>query len=85
MAPKYRNNAMRIAGIVLTSVASAALFSGVAFASIVHGADVTLIIAMPLIGASTVLAGIGIPLWVVGGRPGAPAVSIGPGSVRITF
>ncbi len=45
---------MRIAGIVLTSVASAALFSGVVFASIVGSADATVIITVPLIGVSTI-------------------------------
>lgn len=79
---------MRIAGIVLTSIASAALVSGIVCqATLPNSGGVSLVISVPQIGLSTVIAAVGVPLWVVGAKPPevAPAVSIGPGSLRITF
>ena len=102
--PKYRNNAMRIAGIVLTSFASALMASGLAAMAIDlsggnGGGDtsskglVSLLIGVPLMGGSTIFAGIGIPLWMVGGRPPegappptqAPSVGLGPGGLSLRF
>ena len=78
---------MRIAGIVLTSVASAMLVSGLLSKAIIPPNGTDLIISLPQIGLSTIIAAIGVPLWVSGAKPPAvaPAVSIGPGSLRITF
>jgi hypothetical protein len=78
--PRYRNNAMRIAGIVLTSIASAMVVG----AAIGVGVDLAtsrsqyaglrgLIIGGAALGGSGVFAGVGIPLWVVGARPPEPA------------
>jgi hypothetical protein len=84
----YRNNAMRIAGIVLTSLASAMVLAG----SIVTGLDLhhgnglaTMAAGVPLFVTSTVPASIGIPLWVVGASPPKAAPSVGLGSLRLTF
>jgi hypothetical protein len=79
--PRYRSNSMRIAGIVLTSIGSAALVSGVAViaADLSGGGEfagiVSVYFGLPLVGLSTILAGVGVSLWVVGARPPKP----GPG------
>ena len=100
--PRYRNNGMRIAGIVLTSVASAMLVAGLtAMAIDLSGGPLsdpdfkvlTVWVGAPLMLGSTVVAGVGIPLWVVGARPpegappptSAPSVAIGPGGLSLRF
>jgi hypothetical protein len=103
---KHRNEAMRISGIVLTSLGAATLVAGVGLTVAPGvgrcgelGCDSTWAGLLLLIPASTILAGVGIPLWVVGGqspRRGAaagmppaavPALSVGPrsASLRWTF
>ncbi|APR82686.1 Hypothetical protein A7982_08035 [Minicystis rosea] len=79
---------MRIAGIVLTSVASALLLSGIICqAALPNSGGVSLVVSLSQIGTSTVIAAIGVPLWVSGAKPPeiAPGVSIGPASLRIAF
>ena len=78
-APRYRNNGLRIAGIVLTSVASALLASGLV---LIIADQVTprtqcqdacgfgtAIGGIFLIPISAGFAGAGIPMWVVGAQP----------------
>ncbi|APR78471.1 Hypothetical protein A7982_03818 [Minicystis rosea] len=98
--PKYRNNGMRVAGIVLTSFASALMAAGLITMAIDLGGGsgewrglVTLVLGVPLMGGSTIFAGIGIPLWMVGGRPpegaapptSAASLGIGPGGLALRF
>jgi hypothetical protein len=103
--PKHRNEAMRISGIVLTSLGAATLVAGLVmglgpgFGNCGDiGCNSNWIGLLMLIPASTIPAGIGIPLWVVGGqspRRGAagvppwavPSVTAGPraASLRWTF
>lgn len=84
---------MMVAGIVLTSIASAALVAGVvstAYFSQAGGEASGIgvaVIGLPLLGGSVIFAGVGIPLWVVGAqrRPhgtsaAIPSLSMGPGS-----
>ena len=70
--------AMRISGILLTSIAGATLVGGVTLVGLVAGSphsnpDIVVAVGVPMLAASTVVAAIGIPLWVVGARRGAPA------------
>jgi len=88
--PLYRSNAMRITGIVLTSLASSCLLGGAILMSVDLGGGgsgaATIGGAAPLMVFSSIFAGIGIPLWVVGAlpRPGA-GVSAAPGGIRLAF
>lgn len=86
----YRNNAMRIAGIVLTSLAGTLALAGVIATSIdlgsPHGNGMLMMaLGVPLFASSTVPAGIGIPLWVVGGSPPKTSPWVGPGGFRLAF
>lgn len=88
----YRNDRMRVAGIVLTSLASVTLVTGVVlFATGGSAGDgyntgaLVGLVALP--PASVLFAAVGIPLWVVGALPpkgptgvpsAAPTVSFGP-------
>jgi hypothetical protein len=93
---------MRIAGIVIVGFASAALVGG----SIIWGLNAghsnaegpgvaALVIGLPTIGGSLVLASVGVPLWVVGARAPKGAVSqppptavlslSGPTMLRLSF
>lgn len=97
--PRHRNPAMMIAGIVLTSIGSAALIGGVittaAFSQASGEASGIgiVVIGLPLLGGSLLFAGVGVPLWVVGASaPPAhaalvPSLSVGAGSgtLRWTF
>lgn len=95
--PVRRSTGMMVAGMILTGVGSVALLAGVAFTGLFAsaGGDSGLgivLIGMPLIAGSTVFAGIGIPLWVVGARPAEPALeaaipslSVGPGSASLRW
>jgi hypothetical protein len=92
---------MRIAGITLTALASASLVAGIAVvAADVHQmagctgganpanacfASLTPYVDFPLLIGSTVLAGIGIPLLVVGGRRAGPDVAVGPRAVTVRW
>ena len=71
--------AMRIAGIVLTSLGSACLVAGLALeGAVAHSSGAAAGLAgVPPVAVSTLFAGIGVPLWVAGGpeHPVAPAVS----------
>ena len=88
--PRYRNPSMRVAGIVLTSIGSAALAAGLIVTTLDltvwnHNCDescglVAGLIGLPLVGGSALFAGIGIPLWVVGSRPPAGQAAL-PGWV----
>lgn len=85
-------------GITLTGIGSAALIGGVG----VFAADANqgsgyaaLLIGAPLILGSTIFAGVGIPLWVLGARAPAessaksvspaPTVLIAPSSVTMQW
>lgn len=87
--PKHRNPAMMIAGIVLTSIGSAALIGGVVTTVAYSRADSpfgVVLIGLPLLGGSLLFAGVGVPLWVVGASappahtPLLPSLAVGPGS-----
>ena len=101
MPPRHRNKRMMISGIVFTSLASATLLSGL---GVIIGFETgcggsfcglgTVLIGFPLMAGSTLFAGIGIPLWVIGAQAPAtaatapmsawvPGVSIGPQSVSL--
>ncbi len=99
-APKRRSTGMMVAGIVLTSIASAALVGGIVttalFASTSSNASGIgfAVISLPLFGGSTIFAGVGIPLWVVGASTPKPryaeaiprlSVGAGSGALRWTF
>jgi hypothetical protein len=72
--------AMRMAGITLTSLGSAAFVGGVTLIGVLesslHGGPVALLFwGLPILAPSAVFTGIGIPLWVEGARrlgPGLP-------------
>lgn len=101
MPPRHRNKSMMISGIVLTSLASATLLSGlgviIAFQTGCGGSFcdlATALIGFPLMAGSTLFAGIGVPLWVIGAQAPAtaptapmsawvPGVSISPQSVSL--
>lgn len=98
--PKHRNPAMMIAGIVLTSIGSAALMGGVITTAMFSRASGEasgigiVVIGLPLLGGSLLFAGVGVPLWVIGASaPPAhhaalvPSLSVGAGSgtLRWTF
>ena len=96
-------------GMALTGLGSAALVGGVTVAVWAeNGAGCsgeecgmsgvyTAFLAVPMIASSVVLAGVGVPLWVLGARapantttqtsgpPLAPAVSIGPRAVALRW
>ncbi|APR78470.1 Hypothetical protein A7982_03817 [Minicystis rosea] len=95
-APRYRDNGMRIAGIVLTSVASAMLIAGLTVMALdLSGGPLsdpdfnvlTVWVGAPLMLGSTVVAGVGVPLWVVGARPpaSAPSLMLHPGRLSLRF
>jgi hypothetical protein len=82
--PRHRNEGMRIAGIVLTSVAAAALATGATVVGVEFGTGghrdvdgslegplVAGLVGVPIALGSAVLASVGIPLWVAGSRPPA--------------
>lgn len=78
----YRSPGMRIAGIVLTSIASAILAAGIVGGAATtggHGEAVNLVFFISGAAGSVPIAAVGIPLWVVGARPRetAPAASLG--------
>lgn len=95
--PAHRNDAMRIAGIALTSIACTAMAAGltVMFVDIFRPEDsdastsgiYAIFVGATLMGGSTVLAGIGIPLWVIGGKSPelAPRVSLTSSGARLQF
>lgn len=97
--PKYRNNDMRVAGIVLTSLASATLLAGITvtavdlakplspYSDVSYKGMATVLVGLPLMAGSTVLAGIGIPLWKLGAAPprAVPSVGVGPGSTTLRW
>ena len=100
MEPKRRSTGMMVAGIVLTSIASAALVGGIVttalFASTSSNASGIgfVVISLPLLGGSTIFAGVGIPLWIVGASTPKPryaeaiprlSVGAGSGALRWTF
>lgn len=76
---RHRSTGMMVAGIVLTSIGSAALVSGAVltgYFSTLHsegGGIGVAIIGVPLMIGSTLFAAVGIPLWAVG----APAPRAG--------
>lgn len=96
-APQRRSTGVMVAGIVLTSVASAALVGGVistaAFGQRTDtGAWSTILVSLPMIGGSALLAAVGVPLWVLGASaPGPrsgkalPAVNVGAGSATLRW
>jgi hypothetical protein len=99
-APVYQSNATRIVGIVVTSVASTTLVAGLVWVGIDYGrfipphadsgvvrGEYTLYIGLPLALGSLALAGVGVPLWIIGAQPptSAPPVAVGPGGLRVTF
>ena len=94
-APVYRNNAMRIAGIVLTSIGSALLASGVALIAVdqaapnPHCSDFcgfgTTLGGLFLVPISVGFATAGVPLWVVGARPAHTADLMPPAIPRPSF
>lgn len=101
MPPRHRNKSMMISGIVFTSLASATLLGGLGViiyyqtkCSDICGALGTGLIGLPLAAGSTLFAGIGVPLWVIGAQAPAtaatapmsawvPGVSISPQSVSL--
>lgn len=99
-APRRRSTGMMVAGIVLTSIASAALIAGVVSSVAIareggeFGGLAFIVIGLPLLGGSLIFAGVGIPLWVVGASPAKPqearaipTLALGPGSaaLRVRF
>jgi hypothetical protein len=71
-------SAMRIAGIVLTSLGSAFLVTGfgLLFGVTDHrGSAPVFFASVPAFALSPLLAGIGIPLWVAGGPAGVPSTT----------
>ncbi len=67
--------AKRIVGIVLTSIGGASVVGGVAFvAAWGHSSNAVgpWVLSGPLLGVGTVLAGVGIPLWVSGAAQASP-------------
>lgn len=104
LVPAFRpySARMKTAGIVLTIVASSMMATGLTLFAIDppgHWRDsdglLGFLIAVPMMGTSTILASIGVPLWVSGAKavpayPAAalvPSVSIGPtsGALRWSF
>lgn len=98
MQPRHRNKSMMISGIVLTSLASATLLSGLGVIIAYRRGEFfgypIVLLGIPLVAASTPIAGIGIPLWVIGAKAPAtaaaapmsawvPGVSISPQSVSL--
>lgn len=105
--PKRRSTGMMVAGIVLTSLGSAMLLTGAVTTGIGSsgggdgGTILVAVVGLPFMVGSTVFAGIGIPLWVVGAQPApagsasaqplparvAASISFGAGSgaVRVSF
>lgn len=100
---EHRSPGMMYTGMAVTGLASATLVSGVAitlYDSNFQKGYLAVLVGLPLIGGSALLAGVGIPLWVVGARspgggsaadrelPGVglvPAVSIGPASYAMRW
>jgi hypothetical protein len=79
---------MRGVGIALTSIGGAVLVGGLALITLVvaeprSNADIVVVGGVPLIAVSTLFAGIGIPLWVVGGRRAAPGNIVLPYAVPV--
>lgn len=98
-------------GMALTGLGSAALVGGVTVVAVSLGHDdcgpegectmnaamTTVFLGFPLIGGSVLLAGVGVPLWVLGARAptdeaaeqGArsaiPTVTIGAGSAALSW
>jgi hypothetical protein len=73
--PRYRHNGARVAGIFLTSLASASLVGGIAGIAVdptgrltQSGGGLNLVVGISMVGVSAVEAGVGIPLWVVGAQ-----------------
>lgn len=95
-APR-RSKSMMVAGIVLTSLASGTLIAGaITTAAFASGGGYSFlgawVVGVPIIGGSTIFAGIGIPLWVVGASTPAtrradaiPSVSLGLGSATLRW
>jgi hypothetical protein len=91
----HRNNAMRIAGIVLTAMASATAIAGIGVLTTGftghfqdEGAVLPIMVGSSLIGGSAALAAAGVSLGVVGGTPApqtVPAVSAGPRSIDLRW
>jgi hypothetical protein len=102
-SPKLRSPGARNAGIVLTSIASGLMAAGLsvmiydAASPAKAGQDVdsqgvaTVHIGVPLAAASTVFAGVGIPLWAWGGGspdsapPTVPRLCLGAASARLAW
>jgi hypothetical protein len=82
--PQRRSTGMMVAGIVLTSLASAAAVAGAVViavnargpGNVAQGIE-TLFIGVPLLGGSTVLASGGIALWVIGAESPSPTATAG--------
>jgi hypothetical protein len=77
----YRSPGMRIAGIVLTSIASAILTAGLVGGTVFsfgHGEAVNVVFFASGAGGSLPLAAAGIPLWVLGARPRHTAGTASP-------
>jgi hypothetical protein len=65
--PKHRNEAMMIAGIVLSIAGVALSIAGAGMCANENACPAGLLIVLPLGG--TVFPGVGIPLWVNGAKP----------------
>jgi hypothetical protein len=64
--PKHRNEAMMIAGIVLSIAGAALSIAGAGMCANENACPAGLLIVLPLGG--TVFPGVGIPLWVNGAK-----------------
>lgn len=99
-AQPYQSPSMRIAGIVLTSVAAASVVAGsLTMALTAHASSDA--VQNPgvtygglALGTGVLLGVIGVPMWVVGSRPRAPSssllqpeIAVGPlgGTLRWSF
>lgn len=93
-----RSPAMMYTGISLTALGSATLIGGVSIFAVdaTQGSGfAAILLGVPMMIGSTIFAGVGIPLWIVGAQapdggsskiaPAIPAVAIAPGAVTMQW